>query len=212
MEQPQGYEVPVQEHKVYRLKKVLYGLKQAPRAWYSRIDSYLIKNGFHRSESEPTLYTKVNEQGNMLIVFLYVDDLIFTGDFGIKEFRTVMESEFEMIDLGLMKFFMGIEVQQYESGIFISQSKYANTVFKRFNMSNCKAVSTRVITGLKLSKDNDGSTVDPTLFKRLVGSLMYLTTTRLDIMYGVSMISRFMESPKDSHWQVGKRILTYVSG
>ena len=83
VEQPQGYEVPGQEHKVYRLKKELYGLKQAPRAWYSRTDSYLTKNGFHRSESEPTLYTKVNEQGNMLIVFLYVYNLIFIGDFGI---------------------------------------------------------------------------------------------------------------------------------
>ena len=85
----------------------------------------------------------------MLIVFLYVDDLIFTGDFGIKEFRTVMESEFEMIDLGLMKFFLGIEVQQSESGISISQSKYANTVLKIFNMSNCKAVPTPVIIDLK---------------------------------------------------------------
>ena len=68
VELPQGYEVTRQEHKVYKLKKALYGLKQAPRAWYSRIDSYLIENGFHRSESEPTLYTKVNEQGSMLIV------------------------------------------------------------------------------------------------------------------------------------------------
>ena len=69
---------------MYRLKKALYGLKQAPKSWYSRIDSYLIENGFHRSESEPMLYTKLNEKGNMLIVFLYVDDLIFIGDFGIK--------------------------------------------------------------------------------------------------------------------------------
>ena len=84
VEQRQCYEVPGQEQKVYRLKKALYVLNQAPRACYSRIDSYLTKNGFHRSESEPTLYTKLNEQGNMLIVFLYVDDLIFTGDFGIK--------------------------------------------------------------------------------------------------------------------------------
>ena len=95
---------------MYRLKQVLYGLKQAPRAWYSGIHSYIIENGFHRSESEPTLYTKVNEKGNMLIVFLYVDDLIFTGDFGIKDFRIVMESEFEMTDFGLMKLFLGIEV------------------------------------------------------------------------------------------------------
>ena len=95
-------------------------MKQAPRARYSCIASYLTENGFQRSECEPALYTIVNEKGNTLIVFLYVDDLIFTSDFGIKEFRIVMESEFERNDLGLMKFFLGIEVQQSESGIFIS--------------------------------------------------------------------------------------------
>ena len=79
VEQPQGYAVPGQEHKVYRLKKALNGLKQAPRALYIHIDSYLTQIGFHRSESEPTLYTKVNEKGNMLIACLYVDDLIFIG-------------------------------------------------------------------------------------------------------------------------------------
>ena len=136
----------------------------------------------------------------MLIICLYVDDSIFTSDFGIKEFRTVMESEFEMTNLGLMKFFLGIEVQQSESGIFISQSKYASTILKRFNMSNCKAAPTPIMTGLKLSKDDDGSTVDPTLFKRLVGNLMYVTMTRPYIMYGVNLISIFMESPKESHW------------
>ena len=85
-------------------------MKQAPRAWYSGIDSYLTENGFHRSESELTLYTKVNEKGRMLIVFVYVDDWIFTGDFGIAYFKAVMESEFEMTNLGLMNFFLGIEV------------------------------------------------------------------------------------------------------
>ena len=107
LEQPQGYGVLCQEHKVYRLKKAVYGLKQDMGAWYSHIDSYLTQNGFHRSESESKLYTKINEKGNMLILFLYVDDLIFTGDFGIKNFRIVMESEFEIIELGLMKFFSG---------------------------------------------------------------------------------------------------------
>ena len=79
-------------------------------------------------------------------------------------------------------------------------------------MSNCKTTPTPVITGLKLSKDDEGSTVDPMMFKNLVGSLMYLTVTRPDIMYGVSLISIFMESPKDSHWKAGKRISRYVSG
>ena len=120
------------------------------------------------------MYTKLNEKGKVLIVYMYVDDLIFTGDFGIEDFKAVMESEFEMADLGLIKFFLGIEVRQSESGIFISQTKYASEVLKRFNMSNCKTASTPVITSLKLSKDDDGSTVDPTLFKRLVGILIYL--------------------------------------
>ena len=79
-------------------------------------------------------------------------------------------------------------------------------------MSNCKSVPTPLITGLKLSKHDDGSTVDPTMFKMLVGNLMYLIAMRPDIMYGVSLISRFMEPPKDSHWQAGKRIMRYVSG
>ena len=89
VEQPQGYEVPGQVHEVYRLKRALYGLKQAPRAWYSRIDSYLTENGFHRSENEPNLYTKFDEQGKILIVCLYVDDLIFIGDYGIAYFKAV---------------------------------------------------------------------------------------------------------------------------
>ena len=93
-----------------------------------------------------------------------------------------MESEFEMTNFGLMKYFMGIEVQQSESGIFITQSKYANEALKRFNMANCKASPIVVITRLKLSKYDDGSNVDPMLFKRLVGSLMYLTATRPGII------------------------------
>ena len=91
VEQPQGYEVPGQEHKVYRLKKELYGLKQAPIAWYNRIDSYLTENRFHRIESELTLYTKFNDKGNRLIVLLYLDGLKFSSDFGIEYFKAVME-------------------------------------------------------------------------------------------------------------------------
>lgn len=90
------------------MKNALYGLKQAPIAWYSRIDSYLTQNGFHESEIQPTLYTKFNEQGNMLTVCMYVDDLIFTSDFDIKDFRTVMEREFEMTHMGLMKCFWAL--------------------------------------------------------------------------------------------------------
>jgi hypothetical protein len=98
----------------------LYGLKKAPIAWCNHIDSYLTNNGFQRSESEPTLYIKENLQDNMLIVFLYVDDLIFTGNFSIEEFKSVMKDEFEMTNLGPMRYFLGIEVHKSKTCIFIS--------------------------------------------------------------------------------------------
>jgi hypothetical protein len=94
-------------------------LKQEPRAWYSRIDSYMIKNEFIRSTSEPTLYTKVNEQGQILIVCLYIDDLIYTDNLSIDMFKSTMKKEFEMTNLGLMKYFLGIEVTQNDKDIFI---------------------------------------------------------------------------------------------
>ena len=104
VDQPPSYEVAGEEHKVYRLKRAFYGLKQAPWAWYSRIDSYLMSNGFSKSNGEPTLYIKA-ENGNVLIVVLYVDDLIFTSNDKalIGEFKEAMKNEFEMINLGLLK-------------------------------------------------------------------------------------------------------------
>ena len=127
------------------MKKELCGLIKALRPWYSCIDSYLTQNGFKRSENGSTLYIKSNQQGNLLIVCLYVDDLIFTGDFGIEEFKEVMKDEFEMIDLGLMRYFLGIEVHESKTDIFISQSKYVHEILKRFNMVNSKATPTPVI-------------------------------------------------------------------
>ncbi|KAL0341478.1 UNVERIFIED_CONTAM: Retrovirus-related Pol polyprotein from transposon RE2 [Sesamum calycinum] len=113
VEQPQGFIAKGSEEKVLRLKKALYGLKQAPRAWYSRIDKYFMDRGFRRSLSEPTLYIK--SQGNdTLIVSLYVDDLIYTGNNEkmIQDFKEDMMKTFEMSDLGLMHFFLGIEINQ----------------------------------------------------------------------------------------------------
>jgi hypothetical protein len=212
VKKPPRYEVKGQEVKVYRLKKELYGLKKAPRAWYSSINSYTIKNEFIRSTSEPTLYTKVNEQGQILIVCIYVDDLIYTGNLSIDMFKSTMKKEFEMTDLGLMNYFLGIEVTQNDKGIFICQSKYAKDVLKRFRMINCNPVSTPVEVGTKLSREQNEMDFDSTIFRKLVGSLMYLTATRSNIMYGVSLISRSMDRPKNSHWQVGKRLLRYIAG
>eukprot|EP00253_Pinus_taeda_P023395 PITA_23395 len=118
-----------------------------------------------------------------------------------------MKSDFEMTDLGFLRYFLGIEVDQSENGVFISQDKYVEAVLKRFNMQNSKAAVTPTVVGLKLTKEDSSKDFDPKLYKSIVGSLMYLTTTRPDIMHAVSLISRFMERPKETHWQEAKRIL-----
>ena len=186
---------------MYRLKKALYGLKQAPRAWFSRIEAYFLKEGFHKCPYEHTLSVKIRDKGKLLIVYLYVDDLIFTrnDDVMFKEFKKSMMVEFEMSDLGMMHYFLGIEVVQLANGIFISQKKYVQDILDRFQMKDCNPVSTPTKFGLKLNKDHEGKKVDSTLYKQIFGSLMYLTATRLDIMYSVSLISRYMENLTKIH-------------
>eukprot|EP01018_Ginkgo_biloba_P013677 Gb_30759 [translate_table: standard] len=149
-----------------------------------------------------------------MIVYIYVYDLIYTrnNENMLREFSVAMKSEFEMTDLGLMNYFLGIEVTQNSDGTFISQDKYANNILKRFRMQNNKATITPIAMGVKLSKEDERKKVDSTLYKSLVGSLKYLTAKRLDIMYAISLISRFMEDLHDTHLQAGKRILRYVKG
>ena len=213
IEQPPGYVVKRQEDKVLKLKKALYGLKQAPRAWNSRIDKYLQENGFTKCPHEHVLYVKIKE-GNILIVCLYVDDLIFTGNNPntFEEFKKAMTREFEMTDIGLMAYYLGVEVKQREDGIFISQEGYAKEILKKFKMDDCNPISTPVECGIKLSKYDEAEKVDVTLFRSLVGSLRYLTCTRPDILYATGLVSRYMENPTTTHFKAAKRILRYLKG
>ncbi|CAM8908570.1 unnamed protein product [Rhodiola kirilowii] len=210
VDQPPGYVQREKENNVYKLKKALYGLKQAPRAWYARIDTYMLENGFQKCPYEHTLYIKTNAEGQMLIVCLYVDDLIFTESLEemFIKFREAMTRQFEMTDMGLMSYFLGIEVEQADSGIFISQKKYAKDILKRFKFEGMKAVAER----LEMMKEGTGELVNLTYFKSIVGSLRFLTSTRPDIVYRVELISRFIIQPQQSHLLAAKRILRYISG
>jgi len=127
IEQPPGYVIKGAEKKVCSLRRALYGLKQAPRAWYNRIESYFLKEGFEKCPYEHTLFLKKTEEGTFLIVCLYVDDLIFTGNNEkmFNSFKQSMMKEFDMTDLGRMRYFLGLEVFQRTDGIFICQRKYA---------------------------------------------------------------------------------------
>lgn len=157
---------------------------------------------------------KLNQNGDMLLVCLYVDDLIFTGN-NLKmfdNFKRAMAKEFEMTDIRLMSYYLGIEVKQKDDDIFISQKGYAKEILKKFEMEHCKPVSTPVEYGVKMSLHQDGEEINPTFFKSLVESLRYLTCTILDILFGIGLVSRHMEASTTSHLKVVKRILRYIKG
>jgi Reverse transcriptase (RNA-dependent DNA polymerase) len=214
VEQPRGFEVKGKEEWVYKLVKALYGLKQAPRAWYSKIDAYFINSGFERSKSEPNLYVKKNRADGMLVVCLYVDDMIYMGtnEELVEQFRSSMKHQFEMSDLGMLHYFLGLEVEQESGSIFVSQRKYARDLLKKFGMHNCKPASTPMNVNEKLVKEDGTGSADGTKFRSLVGGLIYLTHTRPDISYAVGVISRYMQNPTKHHFGVAKRILKYISG
>ena len=128
------------------------------------------------------------------------------------EFKNSMLREFYMIDLGRMRFFLGIEVLQRSDGIYICQKKYAFELLKRFRMENNNSVHNPIVPSCKLSKDENGIHVNETSFKQMVGCLMYLASTRLDLMFLVSLISRYMAKPTELHLMVAKRILRYLKG
>ena len=214
VEQTQGFVKKGKEDQVLKLKKALYGLKQAPRAWYSRIDSYFMSSGFRRSQSEPTLYIKTQGNSDTLIISLYVDDLIYTGNNEemIQEFKHDMMKTFEMSDLGLMNYFLGIEISQENEGIFICQKWYTENLLKKFKLYGCKTVATPLVANEKMRKEDGYEKADTSRFRSLIGILLYLTTTRPYIMYATSLLSRFMQNPTQIHYGASKRILRYLQG
>ncbi|GAA0153041.1 transmembrane signal receptor [Lithospermum erythrorhizon] len=152
---------------MYKLHKALYGLKQAPRAWFSKIEKHFIEEGFEECMFEHTLFTKTGSNGTVLIVSLYVDDLIVTGDNEdlMVQFKEAMIKKFDMTDLGKMSFFLGIEVTQGKNGIFICQRQYAESILRRFGMFDCNPIGTPMTTGVKINKDSKGVEVNETQYK-----------------------------------------------
>ncbi|KAK3003520.1 hypothetical protein RJ639_018195 [Escallonia herrerae] len=213
MEQPQGFVSKQFPHYVFRLKKALYGLKQAPRAWYGKIAQYLTFCGFKVSESDCSMFVKL-ESGKRVVVLLYVDDMIITGDdnVGISCLRNDLLIRFEMKILGEIGCFLGLEIQKLEDGYFVSQKVYAQSLLERFNMGESKSMSTPMEPNLKLKKHEGKLLEEGRKFRQLVGSLIYLTITRPDIVYSVGVVSQFMDKPQISHLNAAKRILRYVKG
>ncbi|GKA18529.1 putative RNA-directed DNA polymerase [Tanacetum coccineum] len=211
--QPQGYVNKNQSQKVFKLFKAFYGLRQAPRAWNVRLDKSMKGLGFLKSSQDPTVYTR-NSKGKTLIVGVYVDDLIITGSHtqDIVEFKEQMKNEFEMSDLGLLAYYLGIEVSQKKWEIALRQTCYARKLLEQFGMQYCNPTKSPMEPKLKVDNDEGGEEIDSTEYRRLVGCLRYLTHTRPDLSYSVGIASHFMEKPTTLHFQVVKRIMRYIKG
>ncbi|KAF3667798.1 putative ribonuclease H protein-like, partial [Capsicum annuum] len=163
--------------------------------------------------SKSTLYVKHNGI-DILVVSIYVDDVLVTGSNtkNIEDFKQEMMQAFEMTDLGLMSYFLGMEIKQGQNEVFIYQKKYAKEILKKFHMEDCKEMSTPMNQKEKLSKNDGAEKVEETYFRGLVGCLMYLTATRPDILYVVSILSRFMHYASELHLKATRRLIRYIKG
>nr|GEV00846.1 putative ribonuclease H-like domain-containing protein [Tanacetum cinerariifolium] len=190
--QPPGFEDPDYPDKVYKVVKALYGLHQAPKAWYETLANYLLENGFHKGKIDQTLFIK-KQKGDILLVQVYVDDIIFgsTNKDLCKAFENLMKDKFQMSSMGELTFFFGLKVKQKQDGIFISQDKYVAEILRKFGLTDGKSANTPIDTEKPLLKDPDGEDVDVHTYRSLIGLLMYLTSSRPDIMFTVCGCARF---------------------
>eukprot|EP00253_Pinus_taeda_P030003 PITA_30003 len=181
--------------------------EQAPRAWYTRIDSYFTGLGFTKSEADANLYHIIVD-GKLLITVLYVDDLILTSDDElIKSCKKDLAREFEMKDMGLMHYFLGMEVWQRDGEVFVSQGKYANEILRHFHMDMCKPMETPLAGNWRKEDATSGEVVVATVYLQLVGSLMYLVKTQPDLCFAVNQLSQAMVQPTKLFWKVAKNLL-----
>lgn len=206
---PPGYET---NEPILRLRKALYGLKQAPRAWNDHIDAAFRKYGFKRCHSDYCVYVK-----DQVIVALYVDDILIISDNEneIINTKSFLRYEFEMEDMGEVKRFLGMDIKRMANGDYtINQRDYVRKILKRFGMHNCKPSKTPFSPGTKLQAfDGEASAEDRTTYQQIVGSLMYAaTSTRPDIAFHVSTLSRFNNNPGPEHFHAAKNVMKYLKG
>ncbi|GKA02542.1 retrovirus-related pol polyprotein from transposon TNT 1-94 [Tanacetum coccineum] len=196
-----------------QLKKALYGLKQAPRAWYDMLSSFLISNDFSKGSVDPTLFIR-REGKELLLVQIYVDDIIFAASTPelCDLFAKIMCSKFKMSMMGKISFFLGLQISQSPRGIFINQSKYALESLKKYGYESCDPVDTPMVEKSKLDEDKEGKAVDPSHYRGMIGTLLYLTASRPDLQFAICMCARYQARPTEKHLNAVKRIFRYLKG
>ncbi|GJT36565.1 retrovirus-related pol polyprotein from transposon TNT 1-94 [Tanacetum coccineum] len=211
--QSDGFVDPNKPNYVYKLKKALYGLKQAPRAWYDMLSSFLISNDFSKGSVDPTLFIR-REGKELLLVQIYVDDIIFAASTPelCDLFAKIMCSKFKMSMMGKISFFLGLQISQSPRGIFINQSKYALESLKKYGFESCDPVDTPMVEKSKLDEDKEGKAVDPSHYRGMIGTLLYLTASRPDLQFAICMCARYQARPTEKHLNAVKRIFRYLKG
>ena len=211
--QPEGFEDPHHPDYVYKLKKALYGLKQAPRAWNEKFTSHLIENEFECGKVDKILFIKKIDQDS-LVAQIYVDDIVFgsTSEKLALRFSELMSSMFEMSLVGPLQFFLGLQVSQTAHGIFLSQSKFALEIVKKFGLGDSKVACNPMGSTTKISSDLQGKKVDQKLYRSMIGCLLYLIASRPDLSFSVGICTRHQSDPCESHLKVVKRIIKYIHG
>ncbi|KAJ0587122.1 putative RNA-directed DNA polymerase [Helianthus annuus] len=213
MKLPQGY-YSKSETKVCKLVKSLYGLKQAPRKWNERLTSVLIKNGYVQSKCDHSLFMMSKSEITVFLL-VYVDDIVITGnsEVEIKRIKHILHETFRIKDLGILKYFLGIEVLYENKTVCLSQRKYCLELLSEFGYLGCKPVSVPIeqssLITSKLEK-NQQDLKNITGFQKLIGKLIYLSLTRPDISYTVQFLSQFMHKPKEVHLNLALRLLRYL--
>jgi hypothetical protein len=206
--QPSSYVIEGQEQKVLKLHKALYGLKQTPWSWNEKLDKTLADLGFERCPYEYAMYMR-----SQLVVGVYVDDLVIGHRLAeITEFKEKMKKLFNMSDMGLLSFYLGIEVKKLSHGIFLNQSSYAAKIREKCGMTACNDVKTPMEACVHLSKFSTCDPVYATEYRSIIGSMRYLTHNLPDITFAVGVVSRYMENPVTDRMTVVRHILRYVKG
>ena len=191
----------------------MYGLKQSNRAWSNKFSKFLLSIGFEISEADHSLYVKKTGAG-LVIIVVYVDDVIITGDNEdeIGKVKNLLKAEFDIKDLGKLMYFLGIEVIWTDDGIWLMQCKYVLDMLKKFGMTGCKPIATPIEQNAKLRSDSGEPLENPTLYRQIVGSLIYATLTRPNMSHDVGVLSQFMHVPRKPHLDAARRVLRYAKG
>ncbi|GKF51907.1 retrovirus-related pol polyprotein from transposon TNT 1-94, partial [Tanacetum coccineum] len=209
--QPEGFiDVDHPSH-VYKLNKALYGLKQASRAWYDKLSKFILQNQFSKGTIDPTLFLRCFDD-DILVVHVYVNDIIFgsTNPRYTQLVADLMKSGFKMSMMGEMTFFLGLQVNQSPCNIFKNQSNYILKLFKKYGMDKCDPTGTPMEIKDKLDLDQNRTLVNATKYRSMIGALMYLMSSRPDIIHATCLCARNQAKPTEKHLKEVKRIFCYL--